>query len=94
MSLDKATELEKSHMAWIKSLPCGVCEQYGPSDAHHITLMGRRISHFLVLPLCAECHRGQGGIHNLKTMWNIYKLNEWQVLADVIARMADRERGL
>lgn len=93
MSLESPTRLEKSYMRWIKTLDCGVCDVSAPCDCHHITLMGRRISHFVTIPLCKDCHQGDGGIHGDKRLWKVLKLNEWLVLANVIKKLA-RKAGL
>jgi hypothetical protein len=76
---------EKLHILKVKDMPCGVCGWLGPSDAHHILDCGRRISHFMVIPLCKTCHQdNEQGIHGRKTIWNIMKLTELQVLAKTI----------
>jgi hypothetical protein len=76
---------EKRHIFRIKNMNCGVCGELSPSDAHHILDCGRRISHFMVIPLCKTCHQdNEHGIHGHKTIWNIMKLTELQVLAKTI----------
>lgn len=30
------TKAEREHIAKVKELPCSVCDNPGPSDAHHI----------------------------------------------------------
>lgn len=52
---------EKEHLLAVKELDCCVCGAHGPSDAHHLTQCGRRLGHEFVIPLCYECHRGDGG---------------------------------
>lgn len=88
MSLDKANAAEKEHMARIKSLPCGVCDAQAPSDAHHITDCGRRVSHYATIPLCKSCHQdAHNGIHGRQVMWKIMKKTELLVLAETIAKL-------
>ncbi len=80
----------KRHIARVKSLPCAVCGQSGPSDAHHIRSgqgMSQRADDFLAIPLCKGCHQGQNGIHGDRAMWRIYKLTELDALARTIEEL-------
>lgn len=89
MSLENATNAEREHMARIKSLSCGVCDTSGPSDAHHITDGGRRISHYATIPLCKSCHQdSHNGIHGRQAMWKVMRKTELLVLAETIARLS------
>lgn len=82
------TKDEEDYILWIKSLPCGVCEASGPSDAHHVTDSGRRVSHYLTLPLCKDCHQGgQNGFHGNKFMWLVMKVTELVLLAVIIKKL-------
>ena len=63
-----ATKAERLHMDKVAQLGCYVCK--GPATLHHIRNngkgnvgMGRRSSHFEVIPLCFEHHQGCTGIH-------------------------------
>ena len=77
-----------NHMLKIKSLPCGVCGQSPPSDAHHIKEGNRRVSHFATIPLCKSCHQdGHNGIHGEKAMWRIFKKTELLVLAETVEKL-------
>jgi hypothetical protein len=88
MSLDNANAAEKEHMARIKSLPCGVCDEPGPSDAHHITDCGRRVSHYATIPLCKSCHQdARNGIHGMGIMWKVMKKTDLLVLAETIEKL-------
>ena len=79
------TKAESDHMMKVKSLPCGVCGQSAPSDAHHILENSRRISSYAVIPLCKSCHQdNHNGIHGRKAMWKVMRLTELQVLANTI----------
>ena len=81
---------ESKQLARIKSLPCGVCGQPGPSDAHHIREgqgMGQRADDYLAIPLCKECHQGKSGIHGDRSAWRLRKLDELQVLASTYRRL-------
>ena len=66
----QATIEEKKHMSRVADLGCVACAQLGhydsPAEIHHIkdkTGMGRRSSHFEVIPLCYMHHRGTYGYH-------------------------------
>lgn len=55
--MPKATLEELLHMSIVKQLPCCHCvSQKTPTQVHHITVGGRRLGHFYVLPECQECH--------------------------------------
>ena len=63
-----ATKAERMHMDRVAQLGCYVCK--APATLHHIRNngsgnvgMGRRSSHFEVIPLCYEHHQGNTGIH-------------------------------
>jgi hypothetical protein len=79
---------ESDHVIKVKSLPCGVCGQSQPSDAHHILENSRRIGHFMVIPLCKSCHQdSHNGIHGEKAMWKVMRKTELSVLSDTIERL-------
>lgn len=78
------------HLARIKALPCAVCGQAGPSDAHHIRAgqgMAQRASDWLTVPCCRMCHTGPNGIHGDRALWKIYRLDELGALAATIERL-------
>lgn len=76
---------EREHIARVKSLPCSVCDEPGPSDAHHI----KQGSHFTVVALCKSCHQGSlMGWHGQKRAWAIRKMDELDALARTIERLA------
>ncbi len=66
------TAFESAHLARIKELPCSVCEQPGPSDAHHT----EQQNHFTTIALCRDCHMGVNGWHGQRRMWNVKHMNE------------------
>ena len=81
MNSDRINAAARKHMARIKSLPCGVCGQPGPSEAHHI----KQGLHFSCIPLCVDCHRGPlNGWHGQRRIWNVKKLDELAVLSQTI----------
>ena len=53
---------EREHMDRVSDLGCVVCRMRGyygvPAEIHHIEGKTRKGSHFRVLPLCFEHHRG------------------------------------
>jgi len=68
----RGTKEAKYHLARVKSLPCVVCLQPGPSDAHHVfhgRYGTRKASDFEVIPLCRNHHQGPDGIHTNKALW-------------------------
>jgi len=71
-------------------MPCSCCDAPAPSDAHHIRTgqgASQRASHYLVVPLCKDCHQGVNGVHGDKTMLRIMKLTELDLLAITIERL-------
>lgn len=82
-----STAAEKRHMDRVAKLPCGVCGADGV-ELHHIIqgrTPGMRSPDALVIPLCPDCHRGpHNGIHGLRRIWEVYKLDEHDVLANTI----------
>jgi hypothetical protein len=78
---NKITKKEKEYLMLIKLMPCGVCGQHGPSDAHHVT-QGLQ---YTCIPLCKSCHQdNHNGIHGRKAIWNVLKKTEDSVLNDTI----------
>jgi hypothetical protein len=81
---NKLTATERLHLARIKDMPCGVCGQAGPSDAHHV----EQHMQYLCIPLCKDCHQGShNGIHGRRSIWNVMKKNELSVLNETIRRL-------
>ena len=76
---------ERRHMGLVKSLPCSVCDQPGPSEAHHI----KQGDHWTTVALCKDCHTGMGGWHGLKTMFRIRKMDELAALSVTIRRLVE-----
>ena len=72
---------ESAHMHAVKSLPCGVCGEAGPCDAHHI----EQGKHYLTIPLCKDCHQGShNGIHGQRRIWDVTKKTETSVLNETL----------
>lgn len=81
---------ESAHVAAVKLLPCSVCDQAGPSDAHHIN----QGQHFTTVALCKDCHQGSfNGIHGQKRMWLIKKMDELAALNVTLRRLAQPTRN-
>lgn len=71
------TALEKEHIEKVKSLPCSVCSESGPSECHEI----EQGQWFTSVALCPSCHRGSlMGLHGQKRAWAIAKMNELDAL--------------
>lgn len=71
------TKAEREWVGLVKELPCSVCEQPGPSDAHHI----EQGLHYTVVALCKSCHQGSKmGWHGEKAAWRIAKMGEIHAL--------------
>lgn len=91
----RANNAERKHLDRVAGLPCGRCYmagdwQIGKTFVHHIRTgqgMSQRASHFLTVPLCADCHQGDQGIHGDRTLWKIAKVDEMDVLAWTIEQL-------
>jgi hypothetical protein len=73
-----------AHMQRVKELPCSVCDEPAPSEAHHI----RQGLHYTTVALCPSCHRGAGGWHGTRILWQIRKMDELAALDVTLARLA------
>lgn len=82
---NKLSAKERAHLAKVKELPCSVCDQPGPSEAHHM----KQRSQYLCVALCADCHRGYNGWHGTKAFWRIRKMSELDALDVTIRRLLD-----
>lgn len=82
------TRAEREYLSRVKQLPCGVCGQPGPSEAHHL----EQGMHFLCIPLCPDCHRGGfNGLHGQRRIWAATKQTEHTVLNDTIEALSRPE---
>ena len=85
----RASAAEVAHLGRVKQLRCVCCyllerEQSHPTDVHHIRAGGEARSHWLVIPLCWDCHQGQNGVEEKRTYLRILKVSEWGLLAIVM----------
>ena len=77
---------ERAWVGLVKELPCSVCDEAGPSDAHHI----KQGNHFTVVALCKSCHQGSMlGWHGQKRMWSLKKMDEIDALNVTIQRAVE-----
>ena len=82
--LNKLTAKEKTYLGLIKEMRCVVCDQEGPSDAHHV----KQHRQYICIPLCKDCHQGSfNGIHGQRRIWNVLKKTELSVLNDTIEKL-------
>ena len=86
------TKAEKKYMGQVAELGCAVCRRMGyegtPAELHHRKAgigIGRRSSHWQVIPLCPEHHRGATGVHGLGTkgFMKYWSYTEDDLLEDV-----------
>lgn len=82
--LNRLNNAEREHLARVKQLPCSVCDQPGPSEAHHIN-QGQQ---YTCVALCQDCHTGShNGWHGRRAMWRIKKMDELTALNTTIKRL-------
>ena len=84
------TAKQRDHLAKVKSLPCSVCDQPGPSDAHHV----KQGLQYTCVALCKDCHQGSFmGWHGQKRAWAIRKMDMDDALNVTIERLIDSIYG-
>jgi hypothetical protein len=84
------TAKHRDHLAKVKSLPCSVCDQPGPSDAHHV----KQGLQYTCVALCKDCHQGSFmGWHGQKRAWAIRKMDMDDALNVTIERLIDSIYG-
>jgi len=72
---------EKAYVGLVKELPCSVCDQEGPSDAHHV----KQHRQYTVIALCKSCHQGSKmGWHGERRAWAIAKMEEIDALNQAV----------
>ena len=77
MNSKNLTAAARRHLARVKALPCSVCDEPGPSEAHHIV----QGSHFVCVALCQSCHTGPVmGWHGQRRAWAVRKMDELAAL--------------
>ena len=81
---NKPTATEREHLARVKELPCSVCDQPGPSEAHHV----KQHRQYTCVALCESCHRGPlMGWHGQRRAWAVSKMDEIDALNVTIQRL-------
>lgn len=84
--LNKLNKRERDHLALVKELSCSVCDQPGPSEAHHV----KQGQQYTAVALCESCHRGPFmGWHGQRRMWAIKKMDELAALNVTIQRLLE-----
>ena len=82
--LNKLNDREREHLARVKELACSVCDQPGPSEAHHV----KQGQQYTAVALCESCHRGAlMGLHGQRRMWAIKKMDELAALNVTVRRL-------
>ena len=91
-----ATKEEKIWMDKVAELGCFVCQR--PATLHHIRNngtgnvgIGKRSSHFEVIPLCYEHHQGNTGIHMDKKNFENKYGTEKQILDIVREKVIEQD---
>ena len=77
---------DRQHIERVKSLPCSVCDQAGPSDCHELE---QGLWHASI-PLCRDCHMGwHNGIHGQKRIWNVKRMTELIALDMTVQKLME-----
>ena len=83
---NKLSKKERAYVGLVKLLPCSVCDQEGPSDAHHV----KQHRQYTVVALCKSCHQGSMlGWHGEKLMWSIKKMDMNDALNTTVKRVIE-----
>lgn len=77
------TNAERAHVERVKEAGCVCCDAAGPTEAHEI----EQGQWFTSISVCADCHRGQNGIHGTKTYMRVRKLTELSMLNETLRRI-------
>jgi len=96
MAKKPATAQERKHMGVVANLGCIACAKLGhydsPAEIHHIkhqTGIGRRASHFQVIPLCPLHHRqGAHAYHNAPAAFSDTFGSQLELLQQVLEWLA------
>ena len=84
---------EQEHCKRVAALGCYICG--AEPQLHHIrppgTGIGRRSSHFEVIPLCYHHHLGKFSIHNRKIDFEKRHGTEQQILQIITERLYGKE---
>lgn len=84
--LNRLNAKERAHLAKVKELPCSVCDQPGPSEAHHL----KQHAQYTCIALCEACHRGSFlGWHGQKRAWIARKMDEVDALNVTVRRLME-----
>lgn len=87
---------ESAYLGKVARLGCACCQLLGvgeddtPVEIHHPREgqgMAQRAPHWLAIPLCVPCHRGDRGVHGDRSILRQLKCTELELLAWVISRM-------
>jgi hypothetical protein len=78
------TAAERDYVAVVKSVGCVSCDaQPGVTEAHEI----EQGFWYTSISLCADCHRGDHGIHGDKVYMRIRKQTELSLLNETLRRV-------
>lgn len=84
MNSRNLTAATRAHLARVKELPCSLCDEPGPSSAHHI-VQGQ---HYTTVALCWACHQGPiNGWHGQRRQWKVRKMDELAALDVTLSRL-------
>lgn len=80
----RLTARERAYIGRVKALPCSVCDQAGPSDAHHV----KQGLQYTCVALCKDCHQGShNGWHGRRALWNVMRMTEIDALNITLQRI-------
>ncbi len=97
------TKDEKKYLSKVADLGCIICYRLGypdtPCEVHHCRGIGLGIgvrnSHYNVIGLCREHHRGNSGYHGMgrKAFERRYEVTEQELLVQVQELLNEKDEG-
>lgn len=88
------SKARQRHLDDVAGIGCLLCQRLGygptPAEIHHIRDgqgMAQRSSDWLAVPLCPECHRGPLGVHGDRTLLDLARVSELDLLAETVERL-------
>lgn len=81
MNHKRSRKHDEAHLAFIRQLPCLVCEDPTSTEAAHIRFsdaraakvnpgVGQKAHDYWTVPLCGKCHRAQHDAGNEQKFWD------------------------
>ncbi len=90
---------DKSYLAWIRTLPCLICDHYRCEQIMHTEAahvgdrgLGQKCSDFATVPLCGDHHRRLSTSHHAlgKEFWAFHRLDRAEIIGRLVVRYPEQ----